>query len=142
MDKDLIALEEYLIQHYEVVELNSSIKKKLSNAFNSEVHVDPHHLLQLWKSLETNLRKIRAQNIAKGQAKDGNLLLMYEMAVVLNHYPKYIKKIGEIEKQEKDVKDMKEFISMVNTIKSQPPKHEMTNVSDMVDEIFFSDSEE
>lgn len=142
MDKDLKELEEYLIQHYEIVELNSSIKKKLSNAFNSEVHVDPYRLLQLWKSLEPNLRKIRMQNAAKGQAKDGNLLLMYELAVVLNHYPKYIKKIGEIEKQERDVKDMKEFMSMVDTIKSQPPKHEITDVSSMVDEIFFSDLED
>lgn len=141
MDENLKRLESYLISKYELVELSGYIKKKLSNAFNSEVHVDPAHLLDLWKMMEPNLHQARAKNTASGRKMEGFELLNYELAIILNHYPRYIKKINEIEKQQKDARDMMDFMSMVGNIKSQPPKHELTNVSDMVDEIFFSDSE-
>lgn len=139
MDENLKNLEDYLIKRYGIVELGGFVKKKLSNAFNSEVHVDPYHLQNLFEAMDKNLRQIRATNVAKGSKMEGTQLLLYELAVVLNHYPKYIRKINEIEKQSKDVREIKEFMSMVGSTKSQPPKHELRNVSDMVDEIFFSE---
>ena len=139
MDENLKNLEEYLIQKYELVELNGAVKKKLANAFNSEVHVEPYHLLNLFKKMEDKLRQNRATNIAKGKKMEGISLLLYDLACILGIYPQYIRKINEIEKQNKEVREMKDFMSMASSVKSQPPKHEFSNVSDLVDEIFFSE---
>lgn len=137
MNDDLKKLENYLLEKYDVIELDSSVKSKLFNLFKNDKRVTPEHLLKLFQIMESILKKIRVQNIAKGKKIEGNMLLKYDLTIILNYYPQYIKKINEIEKQEKDVHDMRDFTNMISNVKSQPPKHEFSDVSELVNEMFF-----
>lgn len=130
---------EYLKERYGLVRLSGRVFNKLNEAYNSSVHVSPLYLKDLFVAMEQNLNSIRANNIAKGKKMEGEDLLLYDLAVILSYYPKYMRKMALYEKQSNELKDLEQFIELAKNVKPNKTKQEeFTDVSDIVNDLFFS----
>ena len=136
-------LERYLCNRYGIIKLTSGIKKRLEEAYNSSLHVKPERLLNCWRTMEQALNNTRMQNVARGNTMSGVALLGYDLTIVLGKYESYMRYIIAAEKQMESVKDTMEMHEiMKSALKNKPkpkPKHELRDVSEWVEEIFFSE---
>jgi hypothetical protein len=140
MEKMSAELEEYLCNRYGLVKVPVSIKNRLQDAYNSSLFVKPEYLLAEWKTMESYLNNIRAQNVAKGNELTGYRLLGYDLSIVLEKYERFVRYIVATEKQNQEVEHAFELHEMVqNVLKhNRPEVEELKDVSDLVDEIYDS----
>lgn len=135
-----IELEAYLCKRYGLIKLTPGIKKRLIEAYESSLHVQPERLLSCWRQMEQYLNNARSQNVARGNDMSGVALLGYDLSVVLNKYESFMRYITAAEKQNEEVNDAMDLHELTqNVLKYNKPKiKELKNVSDLVEEIYDS----
>ncbi len=135
-----IELEAYLCKRYGLIKLTPGIKRRLIEAYESSLHVQPERLLSCWRQMEQYLNNARSQNVARGNDMSGVALLGYDLSVVLNKYESFMRYITAAEKQNEEVNDAMDLHELTqNVLKYNKPKiKELKNVSDLVEEIYDS----
>lgn len=135
-----IELEAYLCKRYGLIKLTPGIKRRLTEAYESSLHVKPDRLLSCWRQMEQYLNNARSQNVARGNDMSGTALLGYDLSVVLNKYESFMRYITAAEKQNEEVSDAMDLHELTqNVLKYNKPKiKELKNVSDLVEEIYDS----
>lgn len=142
MDKAQKALEKYLAKRYSLIQIPSTLRTKLYFAYNdTNIKVEPTHLLTLFQLFEPKLNKIRLENVAKGKNIQGSNLALYDLTIVLSYYPRYISKIKQHEKAAKEYKGLEESVAMIKNVKNTLCENKTKDVSNIVDDLFFLDGD-
>lgn len=132
-------LESYLCKRYGLIQLTPGIKKRLEDAYNSDLHVDPDRLLSCWKQMEQHLNNIRLKNVAHGNDMSGIKLLGYDLSIVLGKYDSYMRYILAAEKTNEEAKiSIDEYKTFKRNMEFRPKNYtrKLKDVSDLIDEIY------
>lgn len=142
--RDESNLNAYLKETYNLSTISSDIWRRLDSVYKGtykglDMPIPVEHLSFMWREKQYVLNKMYIRNIAKGKdfSKEGRLV--YDLAVLVGQYEKYLEWLNKQKLKEVESSDKIDDVIITNNIGKQVVKNNSENIedlSDISDEIF------
>lgn len=138
-------LNSFLKDKYNLNLISSNVWRRLNSIYkgtykNLEKPIPANHLLDMWKRRQKKLDRIYKNNILKGKELNGENLLIYDLAIIVNEYDSYLNWLTKQKLlEEDDIKSDRNDFSSFNRTTQNLIKNKKTIQNDLpieVDELF------
>ena len=134
----------YIKETYNLNLLSTEIWKRLDSVYkgtykNLDKPIPVEHLSYMWKEKQNTLNKIYRNNISKGKDFSNEGRVLYDLAVIVKQYDKFLEWLDKQRLKEADDVKTNDNINLVTNLASKMVKNKSNEINDLsktLDEVF------